>query len=191
MTADVSVLVLLNMATIGVLPRLFFRKDGRFNAAWWLTAAPFFVGAATHMALLAGALDPVGAGTTATAARTVAIPLAAFSIGLIGYTVGCHRVPLALWHQADDADAPAEIVTWGAYRWVRHPFYTAFLVGLTAGALAGPHLLTFAALLYGGVGMTVTARREERRLSSSPLGETYAAYARRTGRFVPRLKAAA
>lgn len=190
MTADASVLVLVNMAAIGLLPRLFFRKDGSFNLAWWLTAAPFFVCAMTHVALLAGWLPPFTAGSAASAAAVAAVPLAAASIGLIGATVGCHRVPLALWHQREDADAPQEIVTWGPYRWVRHPFYTAFLIGLAAGVLAGPHLLTAAALAYGLTALTLTARREERRLAASPLGSAYQDYVRRTGRFVPRARAA-
>src|SRR5262249_598901 len=33
----------LNFAFIGVLPGIFFRSDGRLNARWWATAAPFFV----------------------------------------------------------------------------------------------------------------------------------------------------
>ena len=191
MTAHGSVLVLVNMAAIGLLPRVFFRKDGRFNAAWWVTAAPFFVCALAHAALLLGWLDPSVTGTVLTVTAAAAIPLAAISIALIGYTAGSHRVPLALWHQRDEADRPAEIVTWGPYRWVRHPFYTAFLVALGAGFLAGPHLLTLGTLVYGLVGLTLTARREEQHLGSSQLGETYTDYARRTGRFVPRLRAVA
>ena len=191
MAADGSVLVLVNMATIGLLPRLFFRKDGRFNLAWWLTAAPFFVCAVAHVGLLVGWLEPIGPDGLRNVTSAVAIPLAALSIGLIGYTVGSHRVPLALWHQGDAVDAPAEIVTWGPYRWVRHPFYTAFLIALTGGLLAGPHVITAATLAYGIGGMTLTARREEARLRASDLGDNYVAYARRTGRFVPRVRAAA
>ncbi len=191
MSAHASVLVLLNMAAIGLLPRVFFRTDGRFNAAWWLTAAPFFGCAVAHAAFLMGWLEPLVGGRVGTVAATVAIPLASVSIALIGYTVGSHRVPLALWHQDGEADRPAEIVTWGPYRWVRHPFYTAFLVGLVGGFLAGPHLVTLGTLVYASVGLSLTARREERRLGSSPLGETYGDYARRTGRFVPRLRSVA
>lgn len=54
-------------------------------------------------------------------------------------------------------------MTYGPYRWVRHPFYAAFLLALNR-----------------------TAAREERRLLGSPFGPAYAEYLRRTGRFVPK-----
>lgn len=67
----------------------------------------------------------------------LAVVLAMLSTSLIWFAVGSHRVRLALWHQDDDA--PVEIVSWGAYRHVRHPFYSfysAFLLAFAA-ALAG------------------------------------------------------
>ena len=82
--------------------------------------------------------------------------------------VGANRIPLALWHQEDDA--PAEIVTWGPYAFVRHPFYTAFLTSLAGGVRIAPTALTVASLVLAAIGLSATARREERRLLASPLG---------------------
>jgi protein-S-isoprenylcysteine O-methyltransferase Ste14 len=100
-------------------------------------------------------------------------------------TVGSHRIPLALWHQ--DNDAPQELVTWGPYTVVRHPFYTSFILALLAAAIAFPHPLTLVCLLYGTASLTLTAIREERRLSSSVFAAEYTRYMNNSGRFFPRI----
>ena len=106
------------------------------------------------------------------------------SIALITYTIGTHRVPLALWHQ--DNDAPQSIVTYGAYKHVRHPFYSAFLLALAGAVVGCPHPGTLACLVYAVLMLRHTARKEEHNLSNSEFGEEYRAYVSRTGRFIPR-----
>ncbi len=118
-------------------------------------------------------------------AALVAVAGSALSIGLIAQTLGTDRIPIALWHQTDDA--PQHIVTWGAYRLIRHPFYTAFLIAFAAALLALPHWLTAALLIYMVVMLNTVAAREERMLSASEFGTEYREYCARTGRFVPRL----
>lgn len=177
------VLVLLNFAVVGLLPVLFFRRDGRRNARWWLTAAPLFAAPLLVLAAAAGVVAPV-----THQLELAAVPLAVLSIALIGYAAGAHQLRIALWHQ--DADAPHQIVTWGPYRWVRHPFYAAFLLALAGAAALCPHPATLAAWLYALVALSLTARREERRLRASHLGTSYAAYMRVTGRFFPRVRRA-
>jgi len=174
------VLVLLNFALVGLLPLLFFRRDGRLNARWWLTAAPLFAAPLVVLAATAGIVTPV-----THRLELAAVPLAGLSMSLMAYAAGVHQVRIALWHQ--DADAPQQIVTWGPYRWVRHPFYAAFLLALAGAVALCPHPGTLGAWLYGLVALQLTARREERRLLASRLGTSYAAYARRTGRLWPRI----
>ena len=111
--------------------------------------------------------------------------MATASIGLMCFTLGTHRIPIALWHQADDA--PRHIVTWGAYARIRHPFYASFLLLLAACLLACPHPITAAAFVSGCPVLNGTAAREETRLRASEFGADYAAYMARTGRFFPRL----
>lgn len=166
----------LNLALIAALPRIFFRR-GRLNANWWLTAAPFFVAGAGLLHGAAGAPAPV-------LLQPVAVALAAASILLIGLTLGSHAEPVSLWHQQDDT--PARIVVAGAYRRIRHPFYSAFLLALLGCAAAAPGVLTGAAFAGALVQLRRTALREERRLQASPHGERYREYMSVTGRFVPR-----
>jgi len=184
MSLPVFALVAMNLLFIGALPRIFFRKSGRLNLAWWGTAAPFLIAGATVVLGLLDLWKPFPL-SFRSALEIAAVVPAAGSIALIAFTLGTHRIPIALWHQRDDA--PEHLVTWGAYARIRHPFYASFLCGLLGALLAFPHGGTLAALALGTVVLTVTARREERRLSASAFGEAYRAYMKRTGRFLPRM----
>lgn len=181
---DPALVGLAALAIIGALPRLFFRR-GRLNAAWWLTAAPFLLAAATLLAGLARRATPLLApeASLAQVLGASAVPLAIAGALLIGFALGSHRVPVSLWHQLDDQ--PVELVTWGAYARVRHPFYAAFLLILLSCLVAFPHPGTLAALAAGALQLGRTARREERRLLAG-FGDEYARYLSRTGRFWPR-----
>ena len=174
----------LNFLLIGALPLVFFRRDGRLNVRWWLTATPLFVAGATVAAGLFGLIDVwTLPPDLADGAAIVAAELSIGSVALVCYTLGTHRRRIALWHQDDDA--PAEIVTDGPYRHVRHPFYTAFVAALAAAALALPSPITAGCLAWGVVALSLTARREEARLLDSVFGAEYRLYMRRTGRLLP------
>jgi protein-S-isoprenylcysteine O-methyltransferase Ste14 len=79
------------------------------------------------------------------------------------------------------------LVVHGPYRWVRHPFYVViFLWGFSLTLLTANWLLA----LIGIAAMTMLVIRtpvEEAKLAER-FGEEYRAYARRTGRFFPRLR---
>lgn len=184
-------LISLNFAYIGLLPRIFFKKGGSFNLNWWITASPLFVAPVFLLLVRFGAIAalPMDAGFSALSrvAALCAVPLSVLSIAMIALTMGSHRIPIALWHQSDDA--PASIVTWGAYQRVRHPFYFSFLLAEVAGVLFFPHWVTLLSLLAGGIILNVTAAREERRLLASEFGREYADYTNRTWRLFPKLGA--
>lgn len=83
-----------------------------------------------------------------------------------------------------------ELVTRGPYRYVRHPVYASFVAIVIGTALV------FRSFVVGGLSvmLIVTGRwwanAEERLLASSEgFGGAYRAYAARTGRFLPRLRA--
>src|SRR3954454_2959492 len=78
------------------------------------------------------------------------------------------------------------LVTHGPYRWVRHPFYVVVsLWGLSLSLLTANWLL--ALLGVAAVTMLVTRTRVEEAKLAERFGDEYRTYARRTGRFFPRL----
>ena len=171
---------------ITLLPRIFFRQDGKFNLMWFIAAAPYFFGAvgivSSYLNLLPAFVD-----TTSNYYKimeTLSIPLALASFGLTCLTLGTHRIPLALWHQENDA--PRSIVTYGAYARIRHPFYASFLTALVGTVLAAPNAISIFALVYGFLIMNRTAAREEAKLSTSEFGKEYTEYMKKTGRFIPK-----
>ena len=176
-----------NVLLIGALPYIFFRRDGEKNFRWWLTAAPFFTAGGLVVAAFLGGIEghylPFSNATQWHTALGGLLSL--LSVGLIAFTMGSHRIPLALWHQTNDA--PQELVTWGAYARIRHPFYTAFLICLVGLGVACPHPLTIGCFLVALFGLNVTAGREERQLVASDLGAAYQRYMEGTGRFLPKL----
>lgn len=185
MSREAVLLLSLNFLLIALLPRIFFRKGGRLTPQWWLTALPLFIAPVAAVLIFFGGLEAIDLDPQLR--RTMSLMSVVFSAGslaLIGLTLGTNRIPLSLWHQKEDA--PRNIVTFGAYRWIRHPFYSSFLLAMLSAALLAPHLLTLLALAYALVALNLTASREEQRLSNSKFGGEYQAYVRRTGRFLPR-----
>lgn len=72
------------------------------------------------------------------------------------------------------------------FRWVRHPFYTAYILCYSTVAVASG----VTALAIGAVGLIVVyslaAVGEERGLLAGPQAGAYRKYRRQTGRFLPR-----
>ena len=109
--------------------------------------------------------------------------LFAGSAGLWGWTLAETRAtppPLAF-----TGDEPRLVLNAGPYRWVRHPFYSAYLLFWTGTAAATPGLSGWAAVLILGAVYVVAARHEEGKFARSALAGRYAAYAARTGMFLP------
>jgi protein-S-isoprenylcysteine O-methyltransferase Ste14 len=75
----------------------------------------------------------------------------------------------------------------GPYRWVRHPFYAAYILGWLAPAVAAPGALTTTILVVMTTIYWLAARREEQQFEQSALAERYRAYRSRTGMLVPKL----
>jgi protein-S-isoprenylcysteine O-methyltransferase Ste14 len=80
------------------------------------------------------------------------------------------------------------LVTYGPYRWVRHPFYDSVALLILAISLTAANwffLLTGSVLL---VLLVVRTRTEEEKLVAR-FGDAYRHYMERTGRFLPRMAA--
>lgn len=189
MSTSIFILMMANFGYIGLLPVIFFRRDGRLNLKWWLTASPFFLSALLIALHYFGVLHSWYPSQSDPWREVAATLLGGISLGLISYTLGTHNRRLALWHQ--DNDKPEHIVTEGAYRRIRHPFYASFIASLLASALicASPWALTIS--LCGMLMLNYTAAQEERRLLASTFGEQYGLYIARSGRFLPRFRKAA
>lgn len=180
-------LLLLNFAYIGILPRIFFKKDGRYNLMWWVTAGPLFLNALVILSQYIGFIDLSPYWILSDFGVLGTVVLSSFSIGMISYTMGTHRIPLSLWHQNNDA--PVNVVTWGAYKYIRHPFYSSFITTQIASVLLLPHIVTFSAMILCLLILNQTASREERRLSESNFGSEYKNYMTQSGRFFPKFGA--
>lgn len=189
MSREALLLLCLNFLLIALLPRIFFRKGGRLGFQWWATALPLFVAPVSAILVFIHQLSAIEVSDQARVAMTmVSILLSACSIALIALTLGTNRIPLSLWHQENDA--PTNIVTFGAYRLIRHPFYSSFLLAVLSALFLAPHAVTALTLAYALVALNITAAREEQKLSVSAFGGEYRQYLKRTGRFLPRFPAA-
>jgi len=78
-----------------------------------------------------------------------------------------------------------KLVTWGPYRYVRHPSYTGYFL-MFAGLFLTWFNLLAAIPLLGIPGYYRISMREERMLALR-FGDSYTRYQKKTGRFFPRL----
>ena len=78
------------------------------------------------------------------------------------------------------------LVTWGPYRYWRHPIYAAILLFLWAGVLSHADPIAIALAIVGTAMTAIRIRSEEQLLRAEFTGDDgYDAYARRTKRIVP------
>ena len=83
---------------------------------------------------------------------------------------------------------PSGVVSVGAYRFIRHPFYTAYMLAWTAAFIATGWWPLGFSMLFLTILYICAARKEEHDFLRSPLREEYLLYARTTGRFLPRMR---
>ena len=82
-------------------------------------------------------------------------------------------------------DSPQHLVNWGPYRFVRHPFYSAYLLTWIAGFMATgrwwllPTIVVMVAVYHHA------SQIEEEKFASSTLAAEYRLYRQSTGRFFP------
>jgi protein-S-isoprenylcysteine O-methyltransferase Ste14 len=79
----------------------------------------------------------------------------------------------------------ATLVTHGAYRWVRHPFYGCMTLLIVGNALTAANWF----MLLSGIvvlALIVARTRTEEEKLVARFGDAYLAYMAQTGRFVPR-----
>ena len=79
------------------------------------------------------------------------------------------------------------LVTDGPYRFVRHPFYVATALGMTANSLVTANWFLAVTGAVAVALIAIRTRTEEQKLLER-FGDEYSHYMQRTGRFIPRLK---
>ena len=102
--------------------------------------------------------------------------------------VTTRRRPPTLAFTEDD---PQLLYAEGPYRWIRHPFYTAYLTFWVGAALATFWLPCVVAMFVLAAIYLTAARHEEAKFARSALSGAYRRYAARTGMFFPRLAGSA
>jgi methanethiol S-methyltransferase len=104
-------------------------------------------------------------------------------IGLILVVLGWKEIFRKYWSQER---SQGQLVTWGIYRFIRHPQYTGFLL-MTLGMIFEwatlPLLIMWPILVVIYVRL---AKKEEAEMEME-FGQQYAAYRAKTGKFLPRL----
>lgn len=91
-------------------------------------------------------------------------------------TVGRQRLHIGLSGRVPDA-----VIEDGPYRWLRHPFYLAYLLAFGAVALALRSRVGCLVALANAALFIAMALHDEASLARSALAAPYAAYRRRTG----------
>jgi hypothetical protein len=84
-------------------------------------------------------------------------------------------------------DLPMHFVSHGPYAWIRHPFYTSYLLTWLAGVVATGHLWLLSTVLVMVTIYWRAALLEEKKFFQTALASLYAGYRSRTGLFAPSL----
>jgi protein-S-isoprenylcysteine O-methyltransferase Ste14 len=115
------------------------------------------------------------------------IGLGLWAAGII-VVVWAARV-LGRYMSVDGLTVDHQLVTSGPYRYVRHPVYASF-TAIAAGTslVFRSYLLVGVAVGWVAASMWWVAAEEKLLASPQGFGDDYRAYAKRTGRFLPRLR---
>ena len=188
----ILILGLVTVCPIGIYHRLKSQASGerldRRQEGIFILVTLRPIGVAGMLGLLAYVIDP---GWMSWSQVGLPIWLRWFGVG-----IGVSAALLLIWvfrslgtNLTDTVVTRAEhtLVTTGPYRWVRHPFYVATLLAVTANSLVTANWFL---ALTGGLAvvlLVVRTRTEEEKLIERFGGE-YRTYMERTGRFLPRLR---
>jgi protein-S-isoprenylcysteine O-methyltransferase Ste14 len=158
-----------------------FVTDQRVEPAMKLTSLLSLVGLVWFLALRGR--EHALTNTAGLAHDGAALAFLAASMALFWWAIGVtrrRRLTLAF-----SKDQPSFVHSDGPYAWVRHPFYTSYILFWTALAIASaslsfwlmPAIMTWLYLR--------AIRLEEAKFASSPVAYAYDAYRQRTGMLIP------
>ena len=125
---------------------------------------------------------------------TVTQPLLAQAVGFVLQAAGIGLFFLAIQasrgarlRMAFDEGNPRGLVTSGPYKYVRHPFYTAYIIFFTGFAIATWSVVAVFPLAILIVIYIAAARMEEGKFRNTPMAADYEQYRKRAGLFWPKL----
>lgn len=116
------------------------------------------------------------------AVRWLAVPLGLFTLWFLYWTM--HTLGTNITDTVVTREKHT-LVTGGPYRWVRHPFYLAMLLGSATVALLAANWF-FAVVGAWVFALLALRSRKEEALLLARFGDEYQRYRHRTGRFVPK-----
>lgn len=149
----------------------------------------YFLEAATYMFLVLTNL--LSLTTFSTFSLPITLTLLADAMGLVLTAIGYITFPWSViargkyatsWEMRDSH----KLVTWGPYRYVRHPSYLAYFFMFIGLFAIWPSWLTLIPLAAIPGYFPVTFREEK--LLEKRFGSQYLDYQRKTGRFIPKLQ---
>jgi protein-S-isoprenylcysteine O-methyltransferase Ste14 len=115
----------------------------------------------------------------------IAVAFYVLALALFWRTVAVNRArPLRI---AFTEEVPGHLVERGPYRFVRHPFYTSYMLAWLAGSVATASWVLLGSCLLLFILYYRAARFEEGLFRRSNLADAYERYRSRTGMFFPRL----
>jgi protein-S-isoprenylcysteine O-methyltransferase Ste14 len=103
----------------------------------------------------------------------------------IAITIGSQAAMGGSWRADVDPDARTELVTTGPFRHVRNPVFTGSGVTVFGLALVVPNPFSLLMLVAFVAGLEIQVRLVEEPYLVRVHGDSYRAYAARTGRFLP------
>jgi protein-S-isoprenylcysteine O-methyltransferase Ste14 len=108
-------------------------------------------------------------------------------LGSLGLLLWVHRALGRNFSGLLRTRADHELVTWGPYRWVRHPMYPTFLL-LSVGMLLLTAHWAIGLPPFAGVAWVMASRTpREEAMMVERFGDEYRRYAAEVGRYMPRL----
>ncbi|MFI9402102.1 methyltransferase family protein [Nocardia sp. NPDC052316] len=160
-------------------------RDQAGTAQWWAKVAGilgFLTLIAAPIAELLG-LQPFSVLARAAVGGT-GVGLVVLGISL---TAAAQAAMGTAWRADVNPHARTTLVTDGPFRWVRHPVLTGVATTFVGLALMTPNPVALAALAIMLVCLQIQTRLVEEPYLLRVLSKDYAAYAARTGRFIPWL----
>lgn len=161
--------------------------SGRFGSPEWIGGLLFIVGIALGIA--APIADISGAVPLLLHPRAQwidALAISAVVLGIAGTTWAQFAMG-ASWRIGVRQDERTELIERGPFRWVRNPIFT-FMVFATAGmTMFLTNVFSIAGLIALALAVELQVRFAEEPYLRRTHGESYVAYCRRVGRFIPGL----